>query len=74
MELEIRPEPSAEERAAIRAAIGQLRRNGAAASYLSGWRDEGIRENLVDGGYRSDLLHDRAASEQARREPRVVEA
>jgi hypothetical protein len=74
VEPEIRPEPSPEERAAILAALEELRRNGAVTPYRSGWREEGIRENVEDGGDRSGLLHDGPATQQAGRKPRVVEA
>jgi hypothetical protein len=73
VELEIRPEPSPEEHAAIVAALEELRRDGAAAPYRSGWRDAGIRENLEDGAGGTGLLHDGAAPEQARGEPGVIE-
>jgi hypothetical protein len=49
MELEIEPEPTAEERAAIEAALEQQSANGAQPSaYRSAWRTDGIRENALD--------------------------
>jgi hypothetical protein len=47
MELEIRPEPTPEERAAILVALERLFSDGAAPpAYRSAWREAGIRENL----------------------------
>lgn len=49
MDLEIRPEPSPEEREAIIAALeGDLARDDLPAPYRSAWRDQGIRESLGD--------------------------
>jgi hypothetical protein len=47
MEIEIRPEPGPEERKAILAGLEQLLvEEGLPAPYRSGWRAEGIRENV----------------------------
>jgi hypothetical protein len=47
MELEITPEPEAEERAVIVAAAeALLGQDGLPAAYRSSWRDAGVRENL----------------------------
>jgi hypothetical protein len=49
VEHRIRPEPTAEERAAILAALDTLvAEEGAPAFYGSAWREAGIRENLSD--------------------------
>jgi hypothetical protein len=42
----IRPEPSADERAAILAAFQLLGDNRVPGAYRSGWREAGIRENV----------------------------
>jgi hypothetical protein len=49
MEHEIRPEPSAEERAAILAALERLLGgDDRPQAYRSAWREAGVRENLDD--------------------------
>ena len=51
MELEIEPEPTAEEREAIEAALERHSANGAQPlAYRSTWRADGIRENALDPG------------------------
>ena len=51
MELEIEPEPTAEEREAIEAALEGHSANGAQPlAYRSAWRADGIRENALDPG------------------------
>jgi hypothetical protein len=55
MELEIRPEPTPEERAAILAALERLLSDGSGPPACgSAWRDAGIRENLDDSGDEAD--------------------
>jgi hypothetical protein len=51
MELEIEPEPTSEERAAIEAALEEQSANGVQPlAYRSAWRNDGLRENaLADG-------------------------
>jgi hypothetical protein len=47
VEVEIRPEPTPEERKALLAAVSALlARDPLPAAYRSAWRQEGIRENL----------------------------
>ena len=58
MELEIRPEPSPQEHAAIVAALEELQRDGASAAYRSAWRDAGIRENTHADADAERLLRD----------------
>ncbi len=49
MDLEIEPEPSPEERAAILAALGeQLAQGSDPSAYRSAWRATGVRENVLD--------------------------
>jgi hypothetical protein len=49
VEPRIRPEPAADERAAILAALATLlAEDGAPAAYRSGWREAGIRENVEE--------------------------
>jgi hypothetical protein len=49
MELEIEPEPTTAERAAIEAVLEQQSANGAQPfAYRSAWRSDGIRENALD--------------------------
>ena len=49
MELEIEPEPTSEERAAIEAALEEQSVKGAKPpAYGSAWRADGIRENTLD--------------------------
>ena len=51
MELEIEPEPSAEERDAILRALAENALDGAPPLvYGSVWREDGIRENALDPG------------------------
>jgi hypothetical protein len=51
VEVEIRPEPSPEERAAILTALEHLWAHAEGlASYRSAWRAEAIRENVEDDG------------------------
>jgi len=42
----IRPDPSADERTAILAALELFEEDGVPGAYRSGWRDAGIRENV----------------------------
>jgi hypothetical protein len=46
MEPAIRPEPNADERAAILAALELLVDDGVPGAYRSSWRKAGIRENV----------------------------
>ena len=62
MELEIHPEPSAEERAAILTALEELRRGADSGPYRSAWRAEGIRENTDGETDAPRLLHDGPAA------------
>jgi hypothetical protein len=49
MDLEIEPEPSPEERAAILAALDeQLAQGSDPSAYRSVWRATGVRENVLD--------------------------
>lgn len=51
MELEIDPEPTAEERDAILRALAENALDGAPPlAYRSAWREDGIRENALDPG------------------------
>ncbi len=52
MDLEIEPEPSPEERAAILAAVEEQRAQGSGpAAHRSAWRATGVRENALDDGF-----------------------
>jgi hypothetical protein len=51
VELEIEPEPSADERVAILRALADNVLEGASPlAYRSAWREDGIRENVLDRG------------------------
>jgi hypothetical protein len=50
MEIEIRPEPTAQERTALLAALSQ-REEGAAGAYRSVWRLAGLLENVDSDGF-----------------------
>ena len=49
VELEIRPEPSQEEREAIVRALAKLATNGGPPpAYSSAWREQAVRENVEE--------------------------
>jgi hypothetical protein len=51
VDVEIRPEPQAEEREAILRAVEELVRDSGPSSHSSAWREHGIRENVDESAF-----------------------